>query len=130
MELVERFGHENVLVELFDQGNPLDSTDNDALAEIAARHGLSVVATNNVHYATPAQYPLASALASVRARRSLDEMDGWLPASDGAHLRSGREMATRFARYPGAVERTVEIADELSFRLRSARPEASETGCA
>ena len=122
MRLVERFGHDNVLVELFDQGNPLDSTDNDALAEIAARHGLAVVATNNVHYATPAQYPLASALASVRARRSLDDMDGWLPASDGAHLRSGREMATRFARYPGAVERTVEIADELSFRLRSARP--------
>ncbi len=120
--LVDRFGRDNVLVELFDQGNPLDSTNNDALAEIAQRHGLAVVATNNVHYATPAQYPLASALAAVRARRSLDEMDGWLPASDGAHLRSGREMATRFSRYPGAVERTVEVADDLSFRLRSARP--------
>ena len=33
---------------------------------------------------------LAQALASVRARRSLDEMDGWLPASGGAYLRSGR----------------------------------------
>ena len=37
------------------------------------------VATNNVHYATPARRPLATALAAVRARRSLDEIDGWLP---------------------------------------------------
>ena len=91
--LADLFGHDNVLVELIDQGNPLDTTDNDVLARIAGRLGLPVVATNNVHYATPAQYPLASALAAVRARRSLDEMDGWLPASDAAHLRSGREMA-------------------------------------
>jgi error-prone DNA polymerase len=120
--LVGLFGRESILVELFDHGNPLDSTNNDALAAIAERLGLPVVATNNVHYATPTQHPLASALAAVRAHRSLDEMDGWLPASDGAHLRSGREMAARFARYPGAVERTVEVADDLSFRLRSVKP--------
>ena len=42
--------------------------------------GSTCVATNNVHYATPARRPLATALAAVRARRSLDEIDGWLPA--------------------------------------------------
>jgi error-prone DNA polymerase len=120
--LADLFGHDNVLVELIDQGNPRDTTDNDVLARIAGRLGMPVVATNNVHYASPAQYPLASALSAVRARRSLDAMDGWLPASDAAHLRSGREMAARFRRYPGAVEGTVELADDLSFRLRSARP--------
>ncbi len=120
--LADLFGHDNVLVELIDQGNPRDTTDNDTLARIAGRLRMPVIATNNVHYATPAQHPLASALAAVRARRSLDELDGWLPAADTAHLRSGREMAARFARYPGAVERTVEVADDLSFRLRSARP--------
>ena len=41
--------------------------------------GVECVATNNVHYATPARRPLATALAAVRARRSLDELDGWLP---------------------------------------------------
>jgi len=120
--LRELFGADNVLVELIDQGGPRDSTDNDILARIAGRLGLTTVATNNVHYASPLQYPLATAVAAVRARRSLDELDGWLPASGAAHLRSGAEMARRFARYPGAVERTVEVADDLSFRLRSARP--------
>ena len=121
--LAALFGRDRVLVELTDGGNPLDSTHNDALAAIAAAQGLGVVATGNVHFATPKQHHLASALAAVRARRSLDEMDGWLPASGSAHLRSGAEMAVRFARYPGAIERTVEVADELSFELNRAKPE-------
>src|SRR5690606_36991991 len=49
-------------------------------------------------------------------------LDGWLPATDGAHLRSGAEMAARFSRYPGAIERTVEVADDLSFQLGAVRP--------
>jgi error-prone DNA polymerase len=121
-ELVRLFGGGNVVVELTDHGNPEDTTSNDVLAALAAELGLRVVATTGAHYATPAQHPLASALAAVRARRSLDDLDGWLPASGAAHLRSGAEMARRFARYPGAVARTVEIADELAFRLRSVKP--------
>jgi error-prone DNA polymerase len=120
--LVALFGRDNVLVELFDHGTALASDHNDALYAIAKRRGIPVVATGNVHYARPEQYRLASALAAVRARRSLDEMDGWLPASGAQHLRSGDEMARLFARYPGAVERTVEIADDLGFQLRRARP--------
>ena len=120
--LVDLFGADNVVVELYDQGGPLDSDHNDALFAIAQRRGLRAVATGNVHYATPKQHHLATALSAVRARRSLDEMDGWLPASGAAHLRSGREMAARFSRYPGVVEQSVELAADLSFRLRSARP--------
>ncbi len=121
--LIELFGADNVVVELFDHGNPLDSAHNDVLFELASQRGLRTVATGNVHYATPAQNRLHTALSAVRSRRSLDEMDGWLPASGSAHLRSGAEMAARFARYPGVIENTVTIADELSFELRSAKPD-------
>lgn len=125
--LVTLFGAENVVVELFDHGNPLDSADNDALHALALERGLRVVATGNVHYATPAQHPLHTAVSAVRARRSLDEMDGWLPSSGAAHLRSGAEMAARFGRYPGAIENTVVLADELAFELRQAKPELPDT---
>jgi error-prone DNA polymerase len=120
--LIDLFGRDNVLVELFDHGDPLASSYNDALARIAASRRLPIVATGNVHYATPDEHRLATALAAVRARRSLDEMDGWLPASAGAHLRSGAEMAERFSRYPGAVENTVAVADAAAFELRKAKP--------
>ena len=79
--LTALFGAEHVAVELTDHGDPYDADRNDALADLAAAAGLPTVATNNVHYATPARRRLATALAAVRARRSLDEIDGWLPAA-------------------------------------------------
>ena len=75
---------------------PTDTELNDALAELAADAGLPTVATTAAHYATPRRFPLATALAAVRARRSLDDADGWLPPAGTAHLRSGAEMAARF----------------------------------
>jgi len=121
-DLVTCFGRDNVAVELWDHGDPLDSARNDALADLAVRAGVDLVATNNVHYATPARRPLATALAAVRARRSLDEIDGWLPPSGAAHLRSGAEMAGRLARYPGVVERAAEIGRDCAFDLRLVAP--------
>jgi error-prone DNA polymerase len=121
-ELVDAFGRERVLVELWDHGDPLDRHRNDALAMCALRAGVEVVATNNVHYATPARRPLAQALAAVRSRRSLDEIDGWLPAAPFAHLRSPAEQQRRFARWPGAVERTADIASACAFDLKLAAP--------
>ncbi|MFN0089123.1 MAG: error-prone DNA polymerase [Acidimicrobiales bacterium] len=121
-ELVERFGREHVKVELWDHGDPLDSARNDALVELALRHGVDPVATNNVHYAALGRRPLAAALAAVRARRSLDELDGWLPGSPGAHLRSGAEQARRFARYPGVVERAAELGAACAFDLALVAP--------
>ncbi|HWL03263.1 MAG TPA: error-prone DNA polymerase [Microbacteriaceae bacterium] len=120
--LVGRFGRDGVLVELIDHGDPLDSWRNDTLAALAADRGLATVATNNVHYARPEQARLAAAIAAVRAGRSLDELDGWLPAHESAHLRSGREMRERFRRYPGAVARTVSVAAEIAFPLRRIKP--------
>ena len=121
-ELTTLFGRSGVTVELTDHGRPLDSTHNDILAGLAADRGLPVVAAGNVHYATGKQHLLAQAVAAVRANRSLDALDGWLPAAGEAYLRSGAEMQRRFGRYPGAVERSVDLADELAFSLRLAKP--------
>jgi len=120
--LVALFGRDGVEVELIDHGNPADTRDNDVLASLARERGLPLLATNNVHYAVPERMPLAAAVAAVRAGRGLDELDGWLPSHASAHLRSGAEMQRRFRRYPGAVSRSVALADELAFPLRRAKP--------
>ena len=127
--LVDTFGAANVVVELWDHHDPLDSARNDALAAIAARVGVEVVATNNVHYATPAERTLATALAAVRARRDLDAADGWLPPAATAHLRSGVEQARRFARYPGAVERAAELGLACAFDLQLVAPDLPPYPC-
>ena len=122
-ELVDAFGRDRVLVELWDHGDPLDRHRNDALVQVALRAGVEVVATNNVHYATPARRPLAH-----RARRGacppFARRDRRLVAGrDRSRTCAARaEQQRRFARWPGAVERTVEIARACAFDLKLAAP--------
>ncbi len=127
-DLVDRFGRDHVHVELTAHDHPLDDETNDLLTALAAEQGLPTIATGNVHHATPDRRRLAAAMAAIRARRSIAELDGWLDLSGSAHLRSGAEMERRFARYPGAVARTVPLAAELAFDLHKASPRLPKQG--
>ena len=68
-------------------------------------------------------------MAAVRARRSLAELDGWLPASGVGHLRVGCgdgaavRAATR-ARWRARVA----LADEIAFDLQKASPRLPKQG--
>jgi error-prone DNA polymerase len=116
------FGAGNVVVELTGHDQPEDDERNDVLYELADATGTTAIATGNVHYAAPGDARLAQALAAIRARRSLDEMDGWLAASGAAYLRSGAEMAHRLRRYPGVLERTTELARACAFDFHVIAP--------
>jgi error-prone DNA polymerase len=120
--LTGMFGAENVRVELTVGDQPTDDERNDALAELAAAAGVATIATSNVHYAAPRDARLAQALAAIRARSSLAEMDGWLAAPGGSYLRSAQEVAGRLSRYPGVLERTMELAAECAFDFRVVAP--------
>ena len=100
-------------------------------ARVATAAGVDVVATNNVHYATPAQRPLATALAAIRAA-SLARRDRRL-----APRRTVRAPAQRGGagcggspRWPGAVERTRrDRAARARSTCASPRPSCPTTTC-
>jgi error-prone DNA polymerase len=121
-QLAAMFGRDNVFVELTCRNDPCDDDRNDALYGLATYLGLDVVASGNAHYATPGHARLASALAAIRARSSLADMDGWLPGAGTAYLRSGAEMAALLRRYPGVLDRTVALARECAFDFRVVAP--------
>ncbi len=127
--LVQLFGRDNVAVELTHELDPLADERHEVLAALADRFDLPVVATTAAHYHGPPRRPLATALAAVRARRSLDEIDGWLPAWSGQHLRSGEEMAARFATRPDAVAHAARLAKEIAFPLRLIAPDLPPFPC-
>ena len=104
-DLVDRFGADRVSVELTHHGHPLDDERNAALAVLAPRFGLGVVATTGAHFAGPSRGRLAMAMGAIRARQSLDEAAGWLAPLGGSHLRSGDEMARLFAQCPEVGDR-------------------------
>ncbi len=120
--LVALFGRDNVAVEVTEAGGPADSERNDALTDLALAAGLPLVATGGVHYATPRDADLAAALAAIRARSGLDELDGWLPGAPTAHLRSAAEMLTWHRRHPQAVATAAALAAECAFDLALVAP--------
>lgn len=113
--LVDLFGRASIGVELTAHEESDEFTD--ALAALATEERLPTVATTNAHYHVPARRRLATVLAAIRSGRTLDDIDGSLPAAAGACLRSGAEMAQRFAAYPGAVARAATFGEELAFDL-------------
>ena len=119
--LREMFGHRFHL-ELWNHGMPGDDASQRPDVEVAQRLGLGVVATNQVHYAHRKDADLAEVLAAIRGRRSLEEADGFRPATDLRHLRHPDEMERLFARYPGVVARTAELGERLAFDLALVAP--------
>lgn len=125
--LTSLFGAGRVAVELADIGDPRDFERNRVLAGLAERRGLPVLATTNAHIASPARQQLGDAVAAVRAHRSIDELDGWLPAGGVPSLRSGAVMARRFRAFPGAVDTAGALGRDLAFDLRAASPRLPAT---
>lgn len=122
-ELVDRFGVDNVVVELTSYGQSDDDERNALLADLAATSKLTTVATTGAHFSGPHRRRLAMAMAAVRARTDLDTIAGWLPAVGGAHLRSGDEMARLLAAHPEAIANAVDLADDCAFELGLIAPQ-------
>ncbi len=122
-DLVDRFGAERVSIELTHHGHPLDDERNAALTELAQRFGVGVVATTAAHFAGPARGRLATAMAAIRARQSLDQAAGRLAPLGGAHLRSGREMARLFAGCPEVIAAAADLGEQCAFELALIAPQ-------
>jgi error-prone DNA polymerase len=121
-DLVDRFGRDRVSIELTHHGDPLDDERNAALAALAPKFGVSVVASTAAHFAGPDRSRLAMAVGAIRARQSLDEAAGWLAPVGGSHLRSGDEMARLFTQWPDTVTAAAELGEQCAFELALIAP--------
>ncbi|MET3526342.1 error-prone DNA polymerase [Phenylobacterium koreense] len=93
------------------------------LAALAERSGARMVATNDVLYHAPERRNLQDVMTCIRETCTIHEAGLRLEANAERHLKSPAEMARLFARFPGAVERTVEIAERVKFDLSQLRYE-------
>ena len=109
-------------LELWHHGMPEDDPRNDLMWEVAQKLGLSVLATNQVHYHDRRDAYLSEVLAAIGGRRTLAVADGFRPASDERYLKHPGEMARRFMRYPGVVARAGELGRRLAFDLGLVAP--------
>ena len=94
-----------------------DTDRNRKLVGIAGEVGVSVVATNDVHYHTPERYRLQHALAAARLNTTIDRALPHLKPNHHLYLKSHAEMERLFAERPEAVSNTLRIAERCGFDL-------------
>ncbi|MEM6495930.1 MAG: PHP domain-containing protein, partial [Pseudomonadota bacterium] len=94
-----------------------DRTRIGALAKLADRCGLPLIATNDVLYHTPGRRPLQDVLTCIREKTTIREAGFLLEANAERHIKSPAEIARLFRGYEEAIVRTVEIADACQFSL-------------
>ena len=111
------FGADRCYVELQRHLDRGDRRREATLVALAEHIGLAVVATNNVHYATPDGFRLQHVLACIRHRVSLDAAGQALYATPHRYLKSGAEIAALFADRPEAIANTARIAERCRFTL-------------
>ncbi|WP_448223029.1 error-prone DNA polymerase [Gordonia iterans] len=116
-ELTDRFGRENVVVELTASGCSDDDERNEVLTALAGEARLPTVATTGAHFSGPQRRRLAMAVAAVRARTDVATIAEWLPGIGGAHLRSGDEMARLMPAHREAIDNAAALAADCSFSL-------------
>ncbi len=90
---------------------------NRALAELARRRRLPLVATNGARYARPKDKELHDVLTSIRNHTTLDAAGELLAAQRERHLKDAAAMSELFADLPEALDSAWELSQRLAFTL-------------
>ncbi|MBQ2262299.1 MAG: PHP domain-containing protein, partial [Loktanella sp.] len=88
------------------------------LDALALRHGLSILATNDVHYHAPDRRPLQDVMTCILHKTTIAKAGFLLAANAERYLKSPAQMVQLFADWPHAIHASREVADACRFDLR------------
>ena len=88
------------------------------LDRLARAQGMSILATNDVHYHAPDRRPLQDVMTCIREKTTIRKAGYLLHANAERHLKSPAQMCQLFAEWPHAIEATRIVADACRFDLR------------
>jgi error-prone DNA polymerase len=121
VEIVRRyldlFGRDQFWIELQRHFLPGEEYLIPRLAALADYLGVSCVASNNVHYATPDGHRLQDVLVCIGHLTTLDASTHLRRLNSEYYLKSAAQMAELFPDHPQAVANTLEIAERCRFEL-------------
>ena len=115
--LEQIFGRDNTYVELQNAGLEIQQSVFNSLPGLAAKRGLPLVATGDVHYldATDA-YP-HEALLCIQSGDSLKNPNHWKFGANEFYFKTPEEMALDFPGHEDAMRRTLEVADRCNVEI-------------
>ena len=115
-EYRELFG-DRFYLELQDHGIPVQQPLNDELVKIGREMGIKWVATNDSHYTHKDDASAHDVLLCINTGSEIADASRFKFDSEEFYLKSPEEMARKFARWPGACETTLEVAERCNVEL-------------
>ncbi len=98
----------------------------NALDALAQRHGLAILATNEVLYASPDRRPLQDVMTAIRHKTTVARAGMLLHPNAERHLKSPEDMVKLFAAWPHAIAAARDVADACRFNLKELEYEYPE----
>ncbi len=98
----------------------------ERLDSLARTHGLTLLATNDVHYHVPERRALQDVMTAIRHKTTVAAAGHLLHPNAERHLKSPAQMQRLFARWPHAIRAAREVADRCQFSLDELRYEYPE----
>ncbi|MFN3656399.1 MAG: DNA polymerase III subunit alpha [Pseudolabrys sp.] len=118
--LMKLFG-DRLYVELQRHGTPAERRSEPALIDLAYKHGLPLVATNEPYFASAADHEAHDALICIAEGKLIAESER-RQLTPEHRFKTRADMAALFADLPEALRSTVEIAQRCAFRPRKHNP--------
>ncbi|MBI4622588.1 MAG: error-prone DNA polymerase [Verrucomicrobia bacterium] len=117
-KLTAIFGRDRLYVELQRHRVRGEEREIAFLAGLAAAHGLPLLATGGVNYATRNARGIADVFTCLRLHTTLDAAGRRLAPNAERHLKSAAEMRQLFSDLPAALDNSVRLEQRLEFTLR------------
>ncbi len=111
------FGRDNFCIEMMNHGMPEEERVNPMLWELAQKHKLTAIATNDAHYLERDDAEAHEVLLCIQTKKNMDDPGRMRFPNDEFYLRSPEEMMGRFARWPEAVTNTRRIAERCNATI-------------
>ncbi len=112
---------ERLYIEIQRHGLPAEATTEPALLDLAYRHELPLVATNEAFFAEPDMYEAHDALICIAEGAYVSQTERRKLTRDH-YFKSAREMRKLFADLPEALDNTLVVAKRCAFMVESIAP--------
>jgi len=111
-EYREILGPESFFLEIQDHGTADERFVREGMVELSRSTGIPLVATNDCHFHTPDDLLAHKILIGIgQNKKDMNEIQRSYAYNEEFYVKSPEEMWNLFKDYPGACERTVEIAE-------------------
>jgi DNA polymerase-3 subunit alpha len=120
-EYTDILGKDNFFLEVHDHRLPEQRKVNALLPDLSRKTGLPLVASNDIHYLKKEHAPAHEVLLCLQTQTVLTDPKHMRLQTDEFYMKSPDEMIELFKDFPGATDRTLEIAERCNLEIEFGR---------